>query len=424
MNREEKYSATPLRTNTASKIITGLDFLGQARSQYPFWLFVFVAAVVAYLVLPPLLFIAFSSIEPPPGAEMKGLTLANYAAIFESFSEFTELFSNSVLFSVGSSAWALLFGTLLAWLAERSNAPFRTLAYVSAFVSFAIPGLIKVIGWILLLGPEAGFLNVIVRSLTGVSPLFNIFSMEGMILVEGFLWTPVVFLLMATPFRSMDPSLEEAAVVAGSSDWQVFWRVTLPMATPSVLAVLMLTFIRSLEAFEIPALVGLPAGIQVLTSEIYLQLTGGFLPEYGSASAYSVILIGLVALALIPYYGATQHSHRFTTVTGKGFQPRRKDLGKWRWLGGILLLLLPFLQVLPLTALLWCSLIPYVQAPSIDALAQISLNNYVIAFNEPKIVRSIVNSLTVGITSASGVVFVAFIAVWVVAGPVFECAGL
>jgi iron(III) transport system permease protein len=415
MKREEKYSATPLRANTASKIIIGLDFLSQARSQYPLWLFVFVAAVVTYLVIPPLLFIAISSVVPPPEAEIKGLSLANYATIFESFSEFTELFLNSVLFSVGSSAWALLFGTLLAWLAERSNAPFRTLAYVSAFVSFAIPGLIKVIGWILLLGPEAGFLNAIVRSLTDVSPVFNIFSMAGMILVEGFLWTPVVFLLMATPFRSMDPSLEEAAVVAGSSDWQVFRRVTLPMATPSVLAVLMLTFIRSLEAFEIPALIGLPAGIQVLTTEIYLQLTGGFLPEYGSASAYSVILIALVALALIPYYEVTQHSHRFTTVTGKGFQPRRKDLGKWRWLGAILLLLLPFLQILPLTALLWCSLIPYVQAPSIDALAQISLNNYVTAFNEPKIVRSIVNSLTVGVTSASGVVVVAFMAAWVVA---------
>jgi iron(III) transport system permease protein len=292
MKRDETYSATALRTKTALKIISGLGFLSQARRQYPFWLFVFVAAVVVYLVIPPLLFIAFSSFVPPPETEAKGLTLGNYATIFESFSEFKVLLWNSVIFSVGSSAWALLFGTLLAWLAERSNAPFRTLAYVSAFVSFAIPGLIKVIGWILLLGPEAGFLNVIVRSLTDVSPLFDIFSMGGMVLVEGFLWTPVVFLLMATPFRSMDPSLEEAAVVAGSSDWQVFWRVTLPMATPSVLAVLVLTFIRSLEAFEIPALVGLPAGIQVLTTEIYLQLTGRYLPEYGNASAYSVILIG------------------------------------------------------------------------------------------------------------------------------------
>jgi iron(III) transport system permease protein len=415
MRREERYVAAALRAKKGSRIVTWLGSSSQGAKQYPIWLFVLVAVAVLYLVIPPLIFIAFSSFVPPPETDAKGLTLANYAAIFESFSEFKVLFLNSMIFSVGSSAWALFFGTVLAWLAERSNAPFRTLAYVSAFVSFAIPGLIKVIGWILLLGPEAGFLNVFVRGLTDGSPLFNIFSMEGMILVEGFLWTPVVFLLMATPFRSMDPSLEEAAVVAGSSDWQVFRRVTLPMATPSVLAVLMLTFIRSLEAFEIPALIGLPAGVQILTTEIYLQLTGGYLPEYGNASSYSVILIALVALALIPYYAATQNTHRFTTVTGKGFQPRRKDLGKWRWLGGILLLLLPFLQVLPLTALFWCSLIPYSQAPSAEALTQISLNNYVTAFNEPKIMRSIVNSLIVGITSASGAVFVAFITAWIVA---------
>ena len=146
-----------------------------------------------------------------------------------------------------SSTWALVWGTAMAWLAERSNAPFRAVAYLAAFVSFAVPGLIKVIGWILLFGPEAGFLNLAVEWLTGIMPVFNIFSMGGMILVEGFLWTPIVFLLMATPFRSMDPSLEEAAVVSGSTDWQVFWKVTLPMAMPSVLSVLILTFIRSLE---------------------------------------------------------------------------------------------------------------------------------------------------------------------------------
>jgi iron(III) transport system permease protein len=224
MRREERSLAAPLRTKAASKIVTWFHFLSEATTQYPMWLFAFVAVAVIYLVIPPLMFIVLSSFVPPPETDPQGLTFANYAAIFESFSEFKELFSNSIIFSVGSSACALFLGTLLAWLSERSNAPFRAVAYVSAFVSFAIPGLIKVIGWILLLGPEAGFLNVLVRALTDVSPLFNIFSMQGMVLVEGFLWTPVVFLLMATPFRSMDPSLEEAAVVAGSSDWQVFRR--------------------------------------------------------------------------------------------------------------------------------------------------------------------------------------------------------
>jgi iron(III) transport system permease protein len=381
----------------------------------PLWLFVPIGLIVAYLVLPPLFFIVYSSFIPPLEAPSQALTFSNYLDIFSSLDEFKNLAWNSLIFSVGSSAWALFFGTVLAWLAERSNARFRTVAYVSAFVSFAVPGLIKVIGWILLLGPEAGFLNVGFESLTGIMPIFNIFSMAGMVLIEGFLWTPVVFLLMATPFRSMDPSLEEAAVVAGSTDWQVFRKVTFPMAMPSVLSVLILTFVRSLEAFEIPALVGIPAGIQVFTTQIYLQLTEGYIPEYGFASAYSVLLIATVGLALIPYYRVTKHAHRFTTVTGKGFNPRRKDLGKVRWLGGMLLLLLPTLQLLPLLALLWSSLTPYLQPPSSAALSELSFDHYVAAFSNDQLLSSITNSLIISITSASGAVFIAFVAAWLVA---------
>lgn len=380
---------------------------------YPFWLFIPCAIALVYLVLPPLFFILYFSVTPSD-EELSGLTLENFENIFESLSQFKTLVWNSFLFSVGSASWALLCGTAMAWLAERSNAPFRAVAYMAAFVSFAVPGLIKVIGWILLFGPEAGFINLAVGGLTGIFPVFNIFSMAGMILVEGFLWTPIVFLLMATPFRSMDPSLEEAAVVAGSSDWQVFWKVTLRMAMPSVLSVLILTFIRSLEAFEIPALIGLPAGIDVLTTQIFLQLREGYLPEYGTASAYSVILIVFVGLCLMPYYRVTQHAHRFTTITGKGFNPRRKDLGRWRWLGGLALLGLPVLQLLPLTALVWASLLPYLQVPSWKALSLISFKNYVEAFSDDKILSSIVNNLTISTVSATACVFIAFLTAWLV----------
>ena len=379
------------------------------------WLFIIAITVVVYLVVPPLLFILISSLMPPAEEALRIPTLANFTGIFDSFSDFKLLLWNSLIFSIGSSGLALVFGTTLAWLAERTNARFRGLTYVSAFVSFAIPGIIKVIGWILLFGPEAGYLNLAVKSLTGIFPLFNVFSMGGMILVEGFLWTPVVFLLMGTPFRSMDPSLEEAAVVSGSSEWQVFRRVTFPMAAPSVLSVLILTFVRSLEAFEIPALIGLPAGIEIFTTQIYTQLKGSIIPDYGHASAYSVILIALVSLVLIPYYRITQDTFKFSTVTGKGFNPRRKDLGKWRWLGGLFLLSLPLVQLLPMMALLWSSLTPFLQVPSVKALGQLSFGNYALAFNDPKIVRSTANSLLVSITSASGAVAVAFVVAWIVA---------
>jgi iron(III) transport system permease protein len=388
--------------------------LPQTGYDTAFWLFAATTVVLLYLVVPPFFFILSSSLTVESGPETGAPTLRHYAAIGESLSDFGSLLWNSLVFSVGSAFGALVLGTLMAWLSERTNARFQSLAYVSAFVSFGVPGIVKVIGWILLLGPEAGLINVMVKDVTGISPVFNVFSMSGMILVEAFVWTPVVFLLMATPFRSMDPSLEEAALASGSSHWQVFRKVTLPLALPSVMAVLILTFVRSLEAFEIPALVGLPAGIEVLTTKIYMQIRTGFLPRYGEASAYSVLLIALVSLVLFFYHRATSQGYKFSTVTGKGFRPRRIDLRSWRWAGGALLLLLPVLQLLPLAALAWSSLLPFMQPPSQKALAAVSFENYRSAFADGAIISAILNSLTISITSATAVVVVTFVAAWIV----------
>src|ERR671911_2024691 len=377
------------------------------------WLFLLTTATLAYLVLPPFFFILHTSLVTDRGLQAGSFTIQHFSNIIDSLGDVKTLLSNSMIFSVGSAGIALVYGTSLAWLAERSNAPFRKLAYVSAYVSFAIPGIIKVVGWIMLLGPKAGILNAPAVAWTG-EPFFNIFSMSGMILIESFLWIPIVFLLMATPFRSMDPSLEEAATTAGSSGWQVFRRVTFPLALPSVLAVLILTFIRSLEAFEIPALIGIPAGVEVLTTKIYLQIKGGLIPKYGEASAYSIILIVLVALGLIPYYRITSKSYKFTTISGKAYRPHRFDLGRWRWLGGCLMLVLPLLQCLPIVAITWSSFLPFAQVPSRRALSLLTFNNYVTAFNDSSISRSIMNSLTVSMTSATVAVAITFFAAWLI----------
>src|SRR5258705_9731051 len=117
--------------------------------------------------------------------------------------------------------------------------------------------------------------------------------------------------------------------------------------------------IRSLEAFEIPALIGIPAGVEVLTTKIYLQIKGGLIPKYGEASAYSIILIVLVALGLIPYYRITSKTYKFTTISGKNFRPNPIALGKWRWLGGPLMPVLPLLPFFPLLGIAWSSFPPF-----------------------------------------------------------------
>jgi iron(III) transport system permease protein len=376
-------------------------------------LFLFTTVALAYLVLPPFFFILHTSLVTDRGLQAGTYTIQHFANIIDSLGDVKTLLWNSMVFSIGSSAIAIAYGTTLAWLAERSDAPFRKLAYICAYVSFAIPGIIKVVGWIMLLGPKAGILNAVGNALIG-QPFFNIFTLGGMVLIESFLWIPIVFLLMSTPFRSMDPSLEEAATTAGSSGWQVFRRVTFPLALPSVLAVLILTFIRSLEAFEIPALIGIPAGVEVLTTKIYLQIKGGLIPRYGEASAYSIILICIVALGLIPYYRITGKTYKFTTISGKNYRPHRVALGKWRWLGGALMLVLPLLQLFPIAAIAWSSFLPFAQVPSRKALELLTFNNYITAFNDSSIIGSIMNSVTVSVTSATIAILITFFAAWLI----------
>lgn len=375
-------------------------------------LFGCLALVIGYLVLTPLAFVVYTSFTPSRAAPLGVWTVDHYARIM-TVTGGLSLLQTTLVFALGSSIVALAIGTALAWFAERTNTPFRNLAYLAAFISFAMPGVVKVIGWILLLGPRAGIVNVWAMGLFGLDgPLFNIFSLAGMVLVEGLLWAPVVFLLMVTPFRSMDASLEEAAAVSGAGIWRTFFKVTLPMALPSVLGVLLLTLIRAVESFEIPALLGIPAGVAVLTTELYLATKTGFVPEYGLASAYAVLMIVVMCGALYLYYQATRQSQRFATITGKGFRPRVIDLGPWRYVTGGLLLALPALVVLPLFPLFWASLLPYYSAPSVEALQSVSLANYADVFTRTAVTGAVTNSLVIGVCAATLTTVLTALAAW------------
>ena len=374
-------------------------------------LFLAVAATLAWFVVPPLVVLLFTSVQQTRAGRIVGYSLDNYAQL-ASLGETATIVANTFVFGAGSALLAVALGAALAWLVERTNAPFKSAVYVAAFVSFATPGVVKVVGWILLLGPEQGLLNVGLRRL-GLAG-FNLFSMGGMILVEGLLWTPVVFLLLATTFRAMDPGLEEAASMSGAGLGQTIRRVTLRLALPTLLSVLLLTVVRAFEAFEIPALVGIPARVEVLTTLVYQRVRSGFVPQYGEASAYAVLLTLVVIALLIPYARLTGHANRFATVTGKGYRPRLLDVGAWRWPAGLLVLSLPTLVLLPLVVLMWASVLPFYQAPSGSALASLTPGNYRTALADANLVNALLNTVIVGLFSASIVTLLALLVAWLV----------
>jgi iron(III) transport system permease protein len=369
-------------------------------------------ALVGWLVLPPLAILVWTSLTEVKGVASDQLTLQNYARLSSQLRGL-QVLANTGVFALGSALLATALGTTLAWLVERTNAPFRYLAYLAAFLSLSIPLIVKVLGFVLLLGPEAGVLNVWATRLFGAR-LLDIYTLGGMVLVEGLVAVPLSFLLVTPLLRAIDPALEESACTCGASPLQIIRRVTLPLAAPAIAAVFLLNFITSLQNFDVAAMIGIPGRVFVLTSQIYLELKTGLDPGYGDASALAVVLMALVVLAFYPYYRLLRQASRYATITGKGFRQGTLDLGGWRPFAGLAILLLPSLVVLPLLPIVWASFVPYYAVPSLEALRTVSLANYQVALNNPTILRSVQNSVVVSTVSASAAMLITLLLAWLV----------
>jgi len=374
---------------------------------------VLLGVVLAYLMLPPLIVLVQNSvITTNLRGEVVEVTLRHYQRVLLNGALVLPL-ANTLVFALSSCVLAVLVGGALAWIVERTNTPFRGLGYLAAFVSFAIPYILYTIAWLLLLG-KAGPVNAVLMALTGSSqPVLNVYSLWGMALVEGFLWSPLVFLMLSAVFRAMDPALEEAALMSGAGVWRTAAQISFRLALPGLLAVVLLVFVRSVEAFDIPALVGLPNGVQVLTTQVYLD-TKRNPPDYGEASAFGLVLI-LAVFGLLYYYNRlTRDSQRFQTVTGKGYRPRVADLGRWRYLTGALVLVYFFLVMLmPLLMMAWASVMPFYTAPSTDALRLLTAKNYGTILAYPSFVEAMRNTVVLGLGAASVVMLLMAVAAWI-----------
>jgi iron(III) transport system permease protein len=202
--------------------------------------------------------------------------------------------------------------------------------------------------------------------------------------------------------------------MSGASVLQVAARVTLPLAWPAVFATLLILFVRAIESFEVPALLGLPVGIQVFTSAIY-QAVHRYPSQIGLASAYGVTLLLLTTAGVYFQSRLSSRGTKYATVTGKGFRPRAIDLGGWRYLTtGIFLVYFALIVMLPFAVLLWSSLQKFYAVPSMEALGKLTLDPYRTIIGYPNIVRSIWNSLVLAVASATIVMLVTSVICWIV----------
>jgi iron(III) transport system permease protein len=366
-----------------------------------------VVVVVAYLVLLPLFYL-FEGTFVQDGRFTLDMLRAAYTT-----NGLGAMIGNSFEFAIGSTVLSILIGTLLAYLVARTDAPLKALVYVGALVPMIVPGVLYTIAWIFLASPQIGALNKLIEPVVGPG-FFDVFSMKGMIFVEGVHQAPVAFLLMLAAFRNMDPSLEESALMSGGSRWKVFLKVTIPIVRPALILAALILMIRSLSSFEIPALLGVPNGNFVFTSRIFKALQN-FPPNYGLAGAYSAGLLAVLAIFSVLQGRATKHSRSYQTITGKAFRPSLVKLGKFRGLAVVGVALYFIVGcVLPILVLMYASLRGFYSPPSRAALKDLSFDNYRALFSNHDFVGAFKNSLILAGGAATVIMLLAAVLAWVV----------
>ena len=372
-------------------------------------------ALTVYIAVVPLGFLLWQSFFTPQTATKAAVfTFGNYITAYTS-SDTVRLFWTSMQFAVGTAAFAFFVGTSLAWMNERTNTPFKSLFFALSLIPLVIPGILFTVAWILLGSPKIGIVNLVLMSMFGLSePVFNIYSMWGMIWVDGLHYSPVAFLLMTAAFRAMDPSLEESAMMSGANVFQVLWNITLKLTWPAIFATFLILFVRAIESFEVPALLGLPVGIQVFTSSIY-QAVHRYPSQIGLASAYAITLLLITSVGIYFISKLSSSGSKYATMTGKGFRPRLIDLGPWRWVAAaVFMVYFALIVVLPFAVLLWSSFQKFYSVPSMAALKNLTLDPYRFVLSYPNLGRSVWNSLLLSFGSATLIMLITSVICWIV----------
>jgi len=372
-------------------------------------------AFAVYIAVIPLGFLFWQSFRTPQSAAADAVwTLGNYATAYGT-SDTARLFWTSIQFAFGTSVFAFTLGTALAWMNERTNTPFKTVFYALSLIPLVIPSILFTVSWILLASPQIGIINLVLQSWLGLeAPPFDIYSIGGMVWVDGLHYSPMAFLLMTAAFRAMDPSLEESATMSGAGIFQVLWRITLRLTWPAIVATILILFIRAIESFEVPALLGLPAGIEVFTSAIY-QAVHRYPSQVGLASAYAVSLLVITTCGVYFVSRLSGQGSKYATMTGKGFRPRQIDLGRWRWLtAAIFVVYFLLIVVLPFLVLLWSSFQRFYSVPSMEALQNLTIEPYRFILSYPNLGRTVMNSMLLSFSAATIVMLVASVICWIV----------
>ena len=382
--------------------------MDQKRSSKLTWLLI---AIVGALTVCPVVMLVLGSFSEGLTA-FGDFTTDKYVEAYTN-PEFFEVMLNTTIFVLGSSTLSTVLAIFLAYLNTRTDIPFKFLFKIISIIPMMIPHLLFAVSWALLLNPSNGLLNLGLMEVFGLdnAPL-NIYSMWGMILIEGLLDLPIAYLIIAPAMASFDVALEESSRVCGASNWRTLFRITLPVLRPAILAAFILGVVRSLASFAVPSVIGMPGRVQVLATHLYEMIATGFATDYGKAAAVGMSVLAASVTLIVVYRALTAESEKYVTISSRGFRPTVIELGKARMpLFGLVGILSLALIVLPVVVLLYTSLVPYSMVPSARAFSMMSLKHWHDVLSDPISLLALKNSLFLAVVGATlGVILSVFVA--------------
>jgi iron(III) transport system permease protein len=280
--------------------------------------------LLLFLVVNPLLRLLVVSFQQPDGT----FTLANYFVAYGR-ARYVEALLNSLILGVSAASLCLVFGVPLAWALSRTDMPAKGLIWVAILGTFIIPPYLGAVGWILLAGPNAGWLNQLVVELTGMEKgPFNIYSMPGLIFVIACYSFPYVFVFTKSALDLVSSEMEDAANILGAGSLRTSLSITLPLVLPAILGAFILVFLEAIALFGSPALLALPGRFHVVTTQLWQFFE--YPPRVGVAAAYAMPLLGITVLLFWLQRRITSRKG-YAVLSGKGGERRLIPLGRWKW---------------------------------------------------------------------------------------------
>lgn len=361
-------------------------------------LMVVLGLAAAALIVVPLVNLLLGSLSVQEGREIVSrFSFGNYAEVFTNPRLVTS-FRSTLITSTGATIGAVFLGVSLSWATARTNMPGTRFFESLNLIPFFMSPFVGAFAWRMLAAPRVGVFNRAMEALPVPLPEINIYSLGGITWVLMLFYTPYVYLFTVGSFRGMDPSLEDAARMCGSSIFQTARRVTLPIAAPAIMSGTLITFVTSAGIFDVPIALGSSAGIDTLSTEIFRVVQHP--ANFGLAASISSILFVLTLTAVI-FQRRFVAARSYATITGRGYQPRQMRLGRLRYLlFGLNVLYIVAAALAPIAVLVVVSMHRVWTARIVPEMITIDNYRYVL-FDFPLTQRAIANSLTVAVLGAT-----------------------